>query len=204
MSRNLIAILRGVRPDEVIGITEAILDAGIRSIEVPLNSPDPFDSIAKLAAQFGASAEIGAGTVLTVEDVRHLAEIGAGMVVSPNCDIEVIAETKALGMKSYPGVLTPSECFSALRAGADGLKIFPASIAGTKGISALRSVLPKDTMIYAVGGVDSDSLTEWIDAGVSGFGIGSSLYKAGRTVPEVAEAATAIVKSYDAVMAGRS
>ncbi len=203
MSRNLIAILRGVRPDEVIAVAEAVLEAGIRSIEVPLNSPDPFESVSALATQFGAVAEIGAGTVLTVEDVRQLADIGAGMVVSPNCNVDVIRETKARGMNSYPGVLTPSECFTALDAGADGLKIFPASIAGTQGISALRSVLPKDVMIYAVGGVDAGNLEEWIGAGVAGFGVGSSLYKPGKAVAEVAAAASEIVRSYDAALENR-
>ena len=203
MSRNLIAILRGVRPGEAVRIASAVLDARMDKIEVPLNSPDPFDSIAARVAAFGDRAQIGAGTVLSIEQVKKLAGIGARLVVSPNCNINVICETRANDMHSFPGVLSPSECFAALKAGADDLKVFPASTWGPSGVSAVWSVLPKGVPIYAVGGVNADDLSGWIRAVVAGFGIGSSLYKAGNGVEDVAVAATSIVKSYDNAIAGQ-
>ena len=197
MSRNLIAILRGVRPDEVEAIGAALIKAGIDRIEVPLNSPDPLDSISRLAKAFGDSALIGAGTVLTVDDVTAVANSGGRLIVSPNADGEVIAETKRLGLASYPGVYTASECFAAVKAGADGLKIFPAFQMGPKGLKALRDVLPKSTQVYTVGGVGAADFAEWRAAGADGFGIGGALYRPGATAAEVRAAAKELVKSYD-------
>lgn len=199
MSRNLIAILRGLKPDEAEAIGAALIDAGIDRIEVPLNSPDPLDSIERLAKAFGDQAQIGAGTVLTVEDARAVADRGGKLIVSPNADVDVIAETKRLGLASYPGVYTASECFAALKAGADGLKIFPAFQMGSKGLKALRDVLPKATQVYAVGGVGAADFAEWRAAGADGFGIGGALYKPGATADEVSAKAEELVAAYDAL-----
>ena len=201
MSRPLIAILRGVKPDEAVEICDALLGAGIDRIEVPLNSPEPFESIARMAAHAGSRATIGAGTVLTVENVHKVADAGGQIVVSPNTDPDVIKATKRLGLQSFPGVLTPSECFAALAAGADALKIFPAFLMGLEGLRAVRAVLPPETEIYAVGGVGPDDFAAWLDASASGFGLGSSLYKPGFTAAEVAERATGIVAAYDKALA---
>ncbi|MBT5303200.1 MAG: 2-dehydro-3-deoxy-6-phosphogalactonate aldolase [Tateyamaria sp.] len=199
-SRNIIAILRGVRPSEVIQIGNILVSAGINVIEVPLNSPDPFDSITKLKTELGDSAKIGAGTVLTVEDVSKLKDAGCELVVSPNCDIDVIKATKVAGMKSYPGVFTPTECFAALRAGADGLKFFPGSLIGPTGVSAMKAVLPAETVTYVVGGADASNFAEWASIGVTGFGIGSALYKAGLVPEEIAKNAVEICHAYDEAM----
>ena len=198
MSRNLIAILRGLTPDAAEGIGAALIEAGIDRIEVPLNSPNPFDSIGKLARAFGDQAQIGAGTVLTVDDARAVADVGGRLIVSPNADAAVIAETKRLGLVSYPGVFTASECFSALKAGADGLKIFPAFQMGPKGLKALRDVLPEKTQIYAVGGVGGGDFAAWRAAGADGFGIGGALYKPGASAADVAAKAAKLVEAYDA------
>jgi len=200
MERNLIAILRGVTPDEVIKIGTALIDAGITKIEVPLNSPDPLDSIKRMVKTFGDIALIGAGTVLSARQVAEVAATGAKLVVSPNCDVEVIEATKAHGMTSFPGVLTPTECFAALKHGADGLKIFPASKMGFDGLTAIRAVLPSDTQIVVVGGANADNFTEWGRAGAQGFGIGSALYRPARSVDEVSEIARELVRSYDLAM----
>ncbi|MGQ7846118.1 2-dehydro-3-deoxy-6-phosphogalactonate aldolase [Granulosicoccus sp. 3-233] len=197
MNRNLIAILRGVTPAEVVDITAAIIEAGISSIEVPLNSPDAFNSIELLASQFGESALVGAGTVLTVEDVEQVAAVGGKLIVSPNCNPEVIRATKAHAMFSYPGVMTATECFLALENGADGLKFFPSSLLGAAGLAALKAVLPPSAETYAVGGVGPDNFAEWINAGASGFGIGTGIYKPGFTVADVASRAESIVAAYD-------
>lgn len=197
MNRNLIAILRGVTPAEVVDMTAALIGAGITSIEVPLNSPDAFNSIELLAERFGDSALIGAGTVLTVKDVDNVAAVGGKLIVSPNCNPEVIKATKAQGMFSYPGVMTATECFMALDSGADGLKFFPSSLLGANGLAALKAVLPPSAETYAVGGVGPDNFAEWIKAGASGFGIGTGIYKPGFTVDDVASRAAAIVAAYD-------
>lgn len=197
MSRKIIAILRGLETGEACEMTDALIEAGITRIEVPLNSPTPFDSIEAMVKHAGDRAIIGAGTVLDVEAVQRLVDIGARMVVSPDCNPEVIRATKAAGLLSYPGVFTASECFSALRAGADGLKFFPAFKLGTDGLSALKAVLPKDAETYAVGGVGPENFLDWFRAGISGFGIGSNLFKPGRSVEDVAERAREMVAAYD-------
>jgi 2-dehydro-3-deoxyphosphogalactonate aldolase len=198
MTRPLIAILRGVEPDQAVATATAIVDAGIGWIEVPLNSPRPLDSIAAIQASLGERAKIGAGTVLTPEEVRAVAATGASFVVSPNCDPTVIARTKELGLGSYPGVFTPTECFTALAFGADALKIFPANIMGLEGLKAIRAVLPADTRVYAVGGVGPADFAAWTAAGADGFGLGSALFKPGWTPARVAEAARASVAAWDA------
>lgn len=198
MSRNLIAILRGVKPEEVEAIADVIVASGITRVEVPLNSPNPLVSIAKLVARFGDDVLIGAGTVLSAEDVAAVADVGGKLVVSPDCNEAVIRETKKRGMQSFPGVITPTECFSAIRSGADGLKLFPATLVGFDGIAAMRAVLPKDLKVYAVGGADPSSFALWKKAGVDGFGIGSAIYKAGDTPAVVSAKAKAIVEGYDA------
>ncbi|MEP5154411.1 2-dehydro-3-deoxy-6-phosphogalactonate aldolase [Planktotalea sp.] len=197
MSRPLIAILRGVTPLEVKDIAAALIEEGITRIEVPMNSPSALASIENLATAFGDVAQIGAGTVLTVETVKDVSKAGGTLVVSPNANIEVISATKLAGMDSYPGVMTPTECFAALGAGADGLKLFPASLLGVDGLKAIRAVLPPNTPVYAVGGADHTNFKEWIDASANGFGIGSALYKPGFSVSEVTTRARAIVRAYD-------
>ncbi|AXT36491.1 2-dehydro-3-deoxy-6-phosphogalactonate aldolase [Phaeobacter sp. LSS9] len=203
MSRNIIAILRGLRPDEARPMTEALIAAGITKIEVPLNSPQPYDSIAAMLDQAKGRATVGAGTVLDTDAVAQLSAMGAQMVVSPDCNPDVIRATKAAGLLSYPGVFTASECFSALRAGADGLKFFPAFKLGLDGFSALKAVLPTDAETYAVGGVGPDDFSAWQRAGITGFGMGSSLYKPGRSVEDVARLATETVAAYDEAFDGR-
>jgi 2-dehydro-3-deoxyphosphogalactonate aldolase len=197
MTRNIIAILRGVSPEEAEPVCEALLEAGLTTIEIPLNSPRPLQSIAALAKKFGSLAMIGAGTVLTAQEVRDVANAGGRIIVSPSFDAEVVAETKALKLASWPGVLTPSECFAALKAGADGLKIFPCSVVGPAGLKAMRAVLPTQTAIYAVGGAGPANFGEWFRAGVTGFGVGTALYQPGNSLAQLRKAATEIVRAYD-------
>ncbi len=197
MSRPIIAILRGLKPTEAAEIGHALIDAGIDRIEVPLNSPNPLDSIEILADRYGDKALIGAGTVLTPQEVQQVADVGGQLVVSPNFDAEVIRRSVALNMQSWPGVYTPTEAFAALKAGATGLKLFPGVMAGPQGLAAMRPVLPKGTLIFAVGGAGPENFAEWIKAGADGFGIGSALFKPGMNVTEVADRATRIVSAYD-------
>lgn len=197
MKRNLVAILRGVTPSEVEAIGKTVIAAGITKIEVPLNSPDPLKSISILSRTLGGDALIGAGTVLTVEDVHAVKNAGGSLIVSPNCDTDVIKETKVLDMASYPGVMTPTECFTALQTGATGLKLFPGSLIGPEGLKALRAVLPQSTELLAVGGAAPNNFAAWQQAGVDGFGIGSALYKPGDDATAVRKKANLIVEAFD-------
>ncbi len=196
VERPIIAILRGLTPDEAEGHAEALVSHGITRIEVPLNSPEPLESIQRIARKY-PRLPIGAGTVLTPEEVRQVNLAGARMIVSPNCATPVIDEALRLGLASYPGVMTPTEAFTALRHKATGLKFFPASLIGPAGLKAMKAVLPAEAETYAVGGAGPENFAEWIAAGVTGFGIGTALYRPGQSVSETAEKAEAIVAAYD-------
>ena len=173
----VIAIIRGVTPDQALDVAKTMYDAGIRIIEVPLNSPEPFKSIAKIVDAFGDKMLVGAGTVLTVEQVHELKDCGGQLVVSPNMNPQVIKKTKDLGMLSYPGIMTVTEAIQAIDAGADGLKFFPAGVVGKSFIKAVKVILPKQLPIVAVGGVDDENIFEWREAGADAYGLGSSLFK---------------------------
>jgi 2-dehydro-3-deoxyphosphogalactonate aldolase len=189
----LIAILRGLTPDEAVAVGEAIVEAGSPCLEVPLNSPEPLESIRRLRRALDGRCLVGAGTVLTTDAVRQVADAGGQLCISPNTDVEVIRAAKAAGLLSFPGFFTPSEAFQALAAGADALKLFPAEVAGVKGLRAVRAVLPKEARVYAVGGVEPATLGEWRLAGASGFGIGSALYKPGQDAVTTGHKAAAFV-----------
>lgn len=191
----LVAILRGLKPEEAADIGDVLVEAGFRLIEVPLNSPQPLDSIAALRRRF-PEAMIGAGTVLTAAEARDVAQAGGELVVAPNFDRDVVAETLRLGMTSLPGILTPTEAFAALGAGAHGLKLFPAELASPAVVKALLAVLPKGTPLIPVGGIGADNLAAWRAAGAAGFGLGSSLYKPGDDAATVRLKATAIVSAF--------
>ena len=181
----LVAILRGVEPEEVLGIGAALFESGFRVIEVPLNSPRPFDSIAALANSYGARVVVGAGTVLDRADIARVAEAGGRMVVMPHGNPDFVAHTKELGMYSVPGVATPTEGFAALDAGADGLKLFPAETMPPVVVKAWRAVFPPSVRLLPVGGITPDTLAAYMKAGANGFGLGSALYKAGMPVETV-------------------
>lgn len=189
----LVAIIRGVRPDEVEAVGNALFEAGVRIIEVPLNSPEPLQSISRLARRLGDRALIGAGTVLHVEHVAQVAEAGGRIVVSPGTDREVIEATVAAGLVSAPGYYTPSEAFAALKAGAHALKLFPAEAAGPAVVKAQRAVLPSDIPLLVVGGVTPDKMAAYFAAGATGFGLGGALYKPGQSPEQTAEQARAFV-----------
>jgi 2-dehydro-3-deoxyphosphogalactonate aldolase len=191
----LIAIIRGVTPDEVEGVGEALIGAGIRIIEVPMNSPDPLTSIARLARRFGTDASIGAGTVLTTDDVHRVAEAGGELIVSPNVDADVIRQSVSAGLVSAPGFFTPTEGFQALAAGAHVLKLFPAEAASPGVLKAQLAVLPKNIPVLAVGGITPDNMAPYLAAGARGFGLGSGLYSPGRSAADVAARARGYVEA---------
>ncbi|RWA62427.1 2-dehydro-3-deoxy-6-phosphogalactonate aldolase [Mesorhizobium sp.] len=202
LKRGLVAILRGLKPTEAVAIGQAIFDAGIEAIEVPLNSPQPFASIASIVEALPETGLVGAGTVLTAADVDELHKAGGRLLVSPNIDVEVMGRAMRYGMVTMPGVFTPTEAFEAIKLGASALKFFPASVLGAAGISAIRAVLPTTTLIGAVGGVSDKDFAGYKAAGVSVFGLGSSLYKPGASVEDVAGRARAAVAAWDEAFGG--
>ena len=187
----LIGIIRGVTPDEVEAVGQAIFDAGIRIIEIPLNSPDPLKSIERLSARLGDRALIGAGTVLMAEEVPNVRAAGGAIIVSPSTNAEVIAATVAEGLVSCPGFFTPSEAFAAIAAGATALKLFPAEGASPAMLKALLAVIPRGVPVLAVGGIKPDNMRPWLDAGAAGFGLGGGLYQPGQSADETAKKARA-------------
>jgi 2-dehydro-3-deoxyphosphogalactonate aldolase len=195
--RNIIAILRGVTPGEVVAVCAALVEAGITMIEVPFNSPDPLKSIADAARSFAGRAEIGCGTALSVGNVEDTKAAGGSFVVSPDANEAVVARTRELGMASYPGVFTPTDAFRAIRAGATGLKFFPAEVLGPKGIKAMKAVLPSEIPLFAVGGASPDNFREYFEAGCAGFGLGSYIFKSGMSLKDIADRAQAAVRAYD-------
>jgi 2-dehydro-3-deoxyphosphogalactonate aldolase len=192
----LVAILRGIKPEEAVGIGEALVAEGFRLIEVPLNSPQPFASIQRLATALGAKAVVGAGTVLKPGDVDAVAEAGGRLIVMPHTDVEVIRRAKALKLIAMPGFATPSEAFAALNAGADALKLFPAEANPPPVLKAMNAVLPKSVAVLPVGGVVPESMKAYVEAGAGGFGLGSALYKPGASAGEVAAKAKAFVAAW--------
>jgi 2-dehydro-3-deoxyphosphogalactonate aldolase len=196
-NRELIAILRGLTLDRCVKVSEILITEGFSKLEVPLNSPNPMETISKMQNSFGNSVTIGAGTVTNVSEVSQLSKIGCQMIVSPNTDTEVIKATKNGGMLSFPGAFTPSECYSAINSAADGLKIFPAFKLGVKGFKALKAVLPNNLKTYAVGGIDETHFSDWLDAGVTGFGIGSNLFHSYMSDDDIQSAAKKFVLAYD-------
>ncbi|GAA0661943.1 2-dehydro-3-deoxyphosphogalactonate aldolase [Sphingomonas insulae] len=195
----LVAVLRGLTPAEAEPVGDALVDAGFTLLEVPLNSPDPLASIAAMARRYAGRAIVGAGTVLTTDDVAAVADAGGELIVSPNTEPDVIAAAVARGLISLPGYYTPSEAFAALAAGAHGLKLFPAEGAAPAFLKAQRAVLPKATKILAVGGITPDTMAAWSAAGADGFGLGSNLYRAGKSAAAVARDAAAFVTAVKAL-----
>ena len=195
--RPLIAILRGITPLEAESVSEVLIESGINIIEVPLNSPKPFETIARMVEFHGDKGIFGAGTVLTEDEVLKVADVGGKIIVSPNSNPSIIKKTKELNLYSFPGVFTPTECFQALDAGADALKFFPASLLKAKNFKAISSVLPKNVISIAVGGINENKFNKWLEVDITGFGLGSNLYKPGMLVEEVKLKANQIVKSYD-------
>lgn len=192
----LIAILRGISPEEAVPVGEALLEAGIRILEVTMNSPQPLASLSRLVEHFGDHAVIGAGTVLDIGQVDAVAATGARLIISPNVDVDVISRTKELGLISLPAFATPSEAFLALKAGADALKLFPAEVASPEGLAACLAVLPSSTQVFPVGGIEPNIMPGFRAAGAAGFGIGSGLYRAGRSAEEVARRAATYVSAW--------
>lgn len=199
LKRNLVAILRGLRPDEAKAVGRAVFEAGIEAIEVPLNSPDPFRSIETIRVDLGDGALVGAGTVLATADVDRLASAGGRLLVAPNVDTDVLARAAELSLVTMPGVFTPTEAFLAIKAKASALKFFPASVLGPKGIAAICAVLPKETVVGVVGGVSEADFADYAKVGVRTFGLGSSLYKPGMSAGDVGQRAKAAVAAWDRV-----
>jgi 2-dehydro-3-deoxyphosphogalactonate aldolase len=202
MKRPLIAILRGLKPEDAEGVIGVLIESGMTAIEIPLNSPDPFRSIEIAVKTASSEVLIGAGTVLTPQAVARLHDVGGRLMVTPNVDPEVIASARERGMVTMPGVFTATEALLAAKAGASGLKFFPASALGASGISAIRAVLPADLMIAAVGGISDKNFVEYTTTGIYAFGLGTSLYKPGMTVAEVAARAKATIHAYDMSVQG--
>ena len=196
---GLIAILRGITTAEVEAVGQALVEAGIRVAEIPLNSPDPFASIEKMATAFKGKLVVGAGTVLSVQDVNLLKTHGGQISVSPDCNEAVIVRARELGLEPLPGVFTPTEVFAAIRCGATHLKLFPAEAASPLTVKAWRAVLPKHVKIFAVGGVTPANMQGWTDAGIAGFGIGSNIYKQGTTATGVAKSAKEFITAWSAL-----
>jgi len=195
----LVAILRGLMPSEALGVGEMLVKAGFRILEVPLNSPDPFDSIEKLAHALGDRAIVGAGTVLKVEEVERLAAVGGQICISPNSNPDVIRAARRLGLISFPAFFTPTEAFSVIEAGADALKLFPAELAGVKGLKAMKAVLPRNLPVFPVGGVEPGNMRDFVEAGAAGFGIGSAIFKPGDTPEAVYRKAVGFVEAWTAI-----
>ncbi|WP_222182107.1 2-dehydro-3-deoxy-6-phosphogalactonate aldolase [Geminicoccus harenae] len=192
----LVAILRGIQPDEVLPIGRALVEAGFAILEVPLNSPEPFESIARLAGEFGADILVGAGTMRTTADLDRLVEAGGRLMVTPHGDPALIRAAKARNLLTLPGIATPTEAFAAIDAGTDGLKLFPAEMIPPKVVKALRAVLPRTMPVFPVGGIEPDSMAAYRQAGADGFGLGSALYKPGMDAEAVAERARAFVSAW--------
>ncbi|MBL1419324.1 MAG: 2-dehydro-3-deoxy-6-phosphogalactonate aldolase [Alphaproteobacteria bacterium] len=192
----LVAIIRGVTPDEVLAIATAIKDVGFYLIEVPLNSPNPYESLKIIADALGDEILIGAGTVTSPEQVDKVQAAGGRFVVSPNTNVEVIKRTKQCGLYSLPGFYTPSEAFQAIDAGADALKMFPSDSLGVKGLKAISVVLPDEVAIFAVGGVNIDNMADYVAAGAAGFGLGTGVYRVGMSADQVSDNAKAHVAAY--------
>ncbi len=197
MIRPLIAILRGIKPNHAAAAARILYDEGFTRIETPLNSPQPLTSIARMVRELPDTAHVGAGTVCNIEQVRAVADAGGRMIVSPGTDPAVISETKRLGLESWPGALTASECMTALDSGADGLKLFPASSIGFRGARSLRAALPDSAVLYAVGGAGPENMDEWLAAGVAGFGIGSALYRPGMNLHKIRKRARSVIAAFD-------
>lgn len=204
MQRPLVAILRGLKPQEAEAVVGTLIETGFTAIEIPLNSPDPFRSIELAAKLAPADCLIGAGTVLSVEQVNSLEAAGGRLMVSPNVEPAVIEAAAAKGMVTMPGVFTPTEALAAAKAGATGLKFFPASVLGPSGINAIRTILPPELVIAAVGGVSDTNFSEYVNANILAFGLGSSLYKPGMTATEVGERARVTIAAYDAAIGGKA
>lgn len=194
---GIVAILRGVEPDEVLEIGAALIDAGIHIIEVPLNSPRPLSSIERLAAKFGSRALIGAGTVLSAPQVDDVSAAGGRLIVSPNTNPHVIERTVELALDSLPGAMTPTDTFAAIAAGAKHIKLFPCASIGPAHLRALSEVMPAETRLWAVGGVGAANLREWIAAGASGIGVGGSLFKPGASAASIAARAVELVAAWN-------
>jgi 2-dehydro-3-deoxyphosphogalactonate aldolase len=197
-SLPLVAILRGLTPSRAVGVGEILFSAGLRAIEVPLNSPQPFDSIRALSDRFGDTCLCGAGTVLSIDDVQKTFDAGGRLIVSPNCDPQVIAAALRLGMTVLPGIATATEAFAAIHAGATRLKLFPAATYGSRHLKALKDVLPAKVGVMPVGGVGADDIAEWLQAGAAGFGFGSELFKPAYSLEDIAARAARVVAAYRA------
>ena len=195
--RPLIAILRGITPLEAESVSDVLIESGINIIEVPLNSPNPFETIERMANFHGENGIFGAGTVLKEQEVSSVADAGGKIIISPNTNSLIINKSKELNLLSFPGVFTASECFEALEAGADGLKFFPASLLKPNNFKALSAVLPDNVVSIAVGGIDEIQFPNWLEVKVTGFGLGSNLYKPGMLLDEIKAKAERIVKVYD-------